>query len=263
MDKKKLTLYDVKQAKGKRQLSQVFVTSAEEAAAAEAAGVDMICTMGWQADVMRQAAPNTFMIGAVGGCEASDEDAIKAGQGAIHKGADAVYTGVSTHRVKAMAREKIAVVGHIGLVPYRASWYGGLRAIGKTAEEAMQVYRDAMAYQEAGAFGVEIEVVPHQIATEIAKRVDIALISMGAGTGCDVQYLFACDVLGTHDGHYPRHAKKYRNLKEDFDRVQQERIAAFKEYADEVHSGAYPAQEHIVESKPEVLEKFLKLLEKE
>jgi 3-methyl-2-oxobutanoate hydroxymethyltransferase len=259
----KLTLYDIKQLKGKRQLSQVFVTSVDEAAACEAAGVDMLCTMGGNVAEFRGAAPNVFMIGAVGGGEASDADAIKSGMGAMGAGADAVYTGVSTVRVKAMAQEMIPVVGHIGLVPYRSSWYGGLRAIGKTAEEAMQIYRDAMAYQEAGAIGVEIEVVPHQIATEIAKRVDICLISMGAGTGCDVQYLFGCDVLGTHDGHYPRHAKKYRNLKEDFDRIQKERIAGFKEYSDEVHSGAYPEPSQIVESKPEVLEEFVKMLENE
>jgi 3-methyl-2-oxobutanoate hydroxymethyltransferase len=257
----KLTIYDIKQAKGKRQLSQVHPRSAEEAAACEAAGVDILCVYSWQTAELRQAAPNTFIIAACGGGEASDSDAIKLAMTPMGAGADAVYTSISAHRHRAMAREKIPTIGHVGLVPHRASWYGGFRAIGKTAEEAMQVYRDTMAYQEAGAIGVEIEVVPHQVATEIAKRVDISLVSMGAGPGCDIQYLFACDILGLHDEHYPRHAKVYRKLKEEFDRIQKERISAFSEYADEVRNGAYPQAQHIVEAKPDVLEEFKALLE--
>jgi len=259
----KLTIYDIKQAKGKRQLSQVHPRSVEEAAAAEAAGVDILCVYHNQTAEIRAAAPNTFIVAACGGGEASDSDAIKIALAPMGAGADAVYTSISPARHTAMAGEKIPTIGHIGLVPHRASWYGGFRAVGKTVEEAMQIYRDAMAYQDAGAIGCEIEVVPHQIATEISKRVDISLISMGAGSGCDVQYLFACDILGLHDEHYPRHAKKYRDLKAEYDRIQQERIAAFKEYSDEVHSGAYPEPRHIVESKPEVLDEFLRMLESE
>ena len=259
----KLTIYDIKQAKGKRQLSQVHVRSAEEAAAAEAAGVDILCVYQHQTAERRQAAPNTFIVAACGGGEASDTDAIKIAMAPMGAGADAVYTSISPNRIKAMADERIPAISHVGFVPHRSSWYGGVRAVGKTPEEAMQIYRDTMAYQEAGAIGVEIEIVPHQIATEISKRVDISLISMGAGPGCDIQYLFACDVLGLHDEHYPRHAKKYRNLKVDYDRIQQERIAAFKEYSDEVHSGAFPEQQHIVESKPEVLDEFVKMLKSE
>ena len=44
MSRKKLTVYDYLQCKGKRQLSVMFVHNADEAAAAEEAGIDMICT---------------------------------------------------------------------------------------------------------------------------------------------------------------------------------------------------------------------------
>ena len=44
MTRKKLTVHDYLQCKGKRQLSVMFVHNAEEAAAAEKAGIDMICT---------------------------------------------------------------------------------------------------------------------------------------------------------------------------------------------------------------------------
>ena len=44
MSRKKLTVHDYLQCKGKRQLSVMFVHNAYEAAAAEEAGIDMICT---------------------------------------------------------------------------------------------------------------------------------------------------------------------------------------------------------------------------
>jgi 3-methyl-2-oxobutanoate hydroxymethyltransferase len=87
------------------------------------------------------------------------------------------------------------------------------------------------------------------------------MISMGAGAGCDAQYLFSEDVLGTHRGHYPRHAKRYRDLATEFDRIQNERISAFREYAADIQSGAYPAPQHMVGVDAEELRKFEAFLE--
>ena len=67
----------------------------------------------------------------------------------------------------------------------------------------MQIFNAVKAYESAGAFGAEIEVVPSEVATEISKRTTLFMVSMGAGTGCDAQYLFAEDVLGSNTGHYP------------------------------------------------------------
>jgi 3-methyl-2-oxobutanoate hydroxymethyltransferase len=86
---------------------------------------------------------------------------------------------------------------------------------------------------------------------------------MGAGGGCDAQYLFACDVLGETRGHVPRHSKIYRNFAAEYDRLQQERIAAFKEFATDVASSAYPEPQHLVEIAKEELERFLDALKSE
>ena len=83
------------------------------------------------------------------------------------------------------------------------------------------------------------------------------MLSMGAGTGCDAQYLFAEDVLGTNRGHMPRHSKVYRNFAAEFDRLQQERVAAFKEFVADVESLAYPEERHIVRMDPAELQKFM------
>jgi 3-methyl-2-oxobutanoate hydroxymethyltransferase len=164
--------------------------------------------------------------------------------------------------VEYLAREHIPVVGHVGLVPSRATWTGGFRAVGKTAEGALKLLEEVRAYESAGAFAVEIEVVPEEVATAISKRVGILLWSMGAGRGCDAQYLFANDMLGYTDGKIPRHSKIYRDFKAEAARLQAERVAAFREYVAEVESGAYPEERHLVQMDPEELAKLTKALDR-
>lgn len=261
----KLTVKDVLDLKGKRQLTELLVTTADEAAAAEAAGIDMLVTGGGgpNTKAIREAAPNAFLTLGIGyGTVASKEEAVRAGFDMLRMGADAVYAAVSMEWMRAMSQEGIPVVGHVGLVPSKNTWTGGFKAVGKTVDSALKVYQDTLAHDEAGAIGVEMEVVPHQIATEISKRVKLCVISMGSGSGCDAQYLFAMDVLKSHDGHIPRHAKIYRDFLVEYDRLQQERIAAFKEYKADVDSGAFPESGQIVEADQRVFEEFMEKIDK-
>ena len=99
--------------------------------------------------------------------------------------------------------------------------------------------------------------MPSAIATEIAKRTSFVLFSMGAGTGCDAQYLFAEDILGETRGHRPRHAKVYRDFRAEQERLQRERVAAFGEFRSDVESGAYPQPEHMVDVEPDVVSAFI------
>jgi 3-methyl-2-oxobutanoate hydroxymethyltransferase len=258
---KKLTIRDLFQAKLEhRQLTEIFTVDPLEAQACEEAGIDMIVTITAHLKALRAAAPNTFLIATdrINDPQiASPTAAVSAGFQALNDGADAVYTHLSCDCVRAMAKEKIPVVGHVGYVPYRSSWFGGPRAVGKTAPEAIQVFRDTLAYQEAGAIAVEMEIVPHRVAAEIARRVDILIFSMGSGAGGDVQYLFATDVLGTNTGHVPRHAKVYTNLHAELQRIQALRIDAFKALKAEVSRGAFPESRHLLEVADEEFESFL------
>ncbi len=172
--------------------------------------------------------------------------------------ADAVYCSAGIPTIKRLADDNIPVIGHVGLIPSRATWTGGFKAVGKTAETAMQVFEAVKQLEAAGAFGAEIEVVPVEVATAISQRTSLFLLSMGAGTGCDAQYLFAEDVLGQNRGHMPRHSKVYRNFAAEFDRLQAERVSAFKEFVSDVETGAYPEDTHIVRMNPEELEKFMR-----
>ena len=155
------------------------------------------------------------------------------------------------------------VCGHVGLIPPKRTWTGGFKAVGKTLDTALLVWRQTKALEEAGAFSAEIEVVPADVASAISKRTSMFMISMGAGAGCDAQYLFATDVLGTNRGHVPRHSKVYRNLAAEYDRLQQERIAAFSELAHDIKSGAYPERRHLVDIPKGELDQFLRALEAE
>jgi hypothetical protein len=173
-------------------------------------------------------------------------------------GGDAFYCAGSLETIGKLAAEGIPVVGHVGLIPARATWTGGFKAVGRTAREAMRVYEHVKALEAAGAVGAEIEVVPARVAAEISKHTSLILLSMGAGSGCDAQYLFAEDVLGYTRGHRPRHAKVYRDFRTELDRLQRERIAAFKEFRADVETGAYPEEKHLVPIADIEFETFVK-----
>ena len=135
-------------------------------------------------------------------------------------GADGVYCSGSLQDRARLADHAIPVCGHVGLIPSKATWTGGFKAVGKTLDSAKLVWDQCLALEEAGAFAVEIEVVPHSITQAIAERTNLFLISMGAGAAGHAQYLFTDDVLGQNQGHVPRHAKVYADFAAEYARLQ-------------------------------------------
>lgn len=243
------TIADLKAAKGQGQKTMLRYVTLLEAAAAQAAGIDIASV---PPDLVthqdyRKAAPTVFSMTGMTHLEyGSPDEYLRFAGRMLQAGADALYCSGSLQTVQHLTREYIPVVGHVGLVPARATWTGGFRAVGKTAAEAIALYHECRRYQEAGAFAVEIEVVPAEVATAISARLDLLLWSMGAGAGCDAQYLFACDILGETEGAIPRHARTYRNFAAEHARLQTERIAAFAEFRADVAAGAFPEPRHVV-----------------
>jgi 3-methyl-2-oxobutanoate hydroxymethyltransferase len=243
------TVADLLALKGKRQLSKLRVESLDEAEAASLAGIDMLSVPPEiiEQPRFRAVCPTPFAVaGLEPGLYVTEEDYLRAAFRFLKLGANAVYCGASLAIVRRLRDEGIPVVGHVGLIPSRRTWTGGFRAVGKSCEQALEVWRQTKALEEAGAFAAEIEVVPPDVAEAISRRTRLLMISMGAGGKCDAQYLFAMDVLGSHDGHYPRHSKVYRDFLGENRRLQQERVSAFREYAHDVESGAFPADKHLV-----------------
>lgn len=247
----KYSVYDLRQLKGKRCLTHVHVKSREEAAAAEAAGIDLLsCSFDSPASQARlpqlvEAAPKSFISGATPHGMATPEEAIRTGFKALEVGASSVYCSASPWMIEAMSREGIPVVGHVGMVPRHATWTN-VRAIGKTAAEARQLYDQLKRLENAGAYAAELELVPHQLASYLCKKTSLLLMSLGSGSGCDTQFLFSDDILGDYDERIPRHAKAYRNFLKEYQRLQAERIAAFSEYAADVTAGRFPQSTHLV-----------------
>lgn len=267
MPRKRPTVADIRANKGKYQYTMMRVENWEELAAAEEAGIDMVSVPPQMLveKQFRTVAPSLFAVPgmALYSAPAVTDDCLRWAFQMMEAGADAIYCAASFQTVERMAAESIPVIGHVGLIPHFCTWTGGFRAVGKTAESAMQVYERCKRYEEAGAFGVEIEVVPPEVTAEIASRTNLFLVSMGGGKGGDCQYLFACDVLGTNTGHMPRHAKQYANLAEEFERIQQMRVGAFKAWIADVQSGAWPDSPYLVQAPDNEMETFRTMFNKE
>jgi 3-methyl-2-oxobutanoate hydroxymethyltransferase len=263
--RKKYTVYDLQQLKGKRCLTHIHVKSPEEAAAAEEAGVDLMsCSFDSpeaQARLPRlvASAPNSFLSAATPHGLASPEEAIRVAFRALEIGASSVYCSASPFIIEAMARERIPVVGHLGMVPRHVTWTG-YRAIGRTVEEALQLYARMKELENAGAYAAELEVVPHNLASFLCRRTKMILMSLGSGSGCDTQFLFSDDILGDYDERPPRHAKVYRNFAAEHRRLQQERLAAFREYIADVKEGQFPESGNLVEMEDAKLDELMKSL---
>lgn len=244
-----LTVKELLEAKGKRKLAYVQVASEQEAIAAAQAGMDMIGTafIPERAHFAKSVPNAHFQFGLPWGKHASATEALRDAMAAMQAGAQSVYCAMSPAIVEVLAREGVPVICHVGLVPPKATWTGGYRAVGKTLEQARTVWKQVKAFEAAGAFAVEMEVVAANLAAEITKRTSMLTISLGSGRGCDAQYLFSADLLGENRGHIPRHAKTYRNFAAEHDRLQEERIAAYAEYIADVTIGAFPGAQHAVE----------------
>ena len=261
------TVKDLRDQKGKRVLVETLPFSTEEAAAAEQAGID---TMKVRFDpsnpdpaiAIRRAAPNTFMAFSVPLlAAASENEAVRVAYDAMALGADAIMCQWSPRFISAATEAGVPIQGHAGLVPRKSTWTGGLRAVGKTLDEALWVYREIKALEEAGAYAVEVEVIPEGLLAEISRRTTLLTSSIGGGSGGDIQFLFAEDILGNNPPPYPRHAKQYRNLYQLKEKMQAERVAGFRAFIDDVQKGGFPGPEQLVSAPEGLIDGFLETLE--
>ncbi|TNC46714.1 3-methyl-2-oxobutanoate hydroxymethyltransferase [Rubellimicrobium rubrum] len=249
-----------------RKISMLYVTTPDEAAAANAAGINMLSIEGrFFSPAMREAAGSCFVqVGLpYGGCGtfegrplATAEDYLRAAFHFATIGGDCFYCAASLDIQKVLCDNHIPIVAHVGLIPSYITWTG-FRAVGKTASEARAVWEHVQRLEAIGAFGAELEVVPDRLGAWISRNTSMIMLGMGAGPGADAQYLFAEDVLGYTRGHKPRHAKTYRDFHAEFARLQAERVAAFGEFKADVASGAYPEAKHVVPMADAEFDNFL------
>ena len=251
-----VTVADLRAHKGTRIWTQVTANTAEEAHAAGEAGFDMIICNAANADKVRHGNDTLFLTAAIGLPDfATNDDILREAFRVLALGADAIMTARSMSVVEMLAREEIPVMGHLGLVPRKSTWVGGLRAIGRTADEAFALYQRFKRLEDAGAVLVEAEVIPGPVMAEITANTGLITVSLGSGPGADVTYLFMEDICGDSE-RPPRHARAYANLRALRQQIRDERVAALKAFRDDAMAGAFPAAAETVDVNPGELEQF-------
>lgn len=134
--------------------------------------------------------------------------------------------------ISALVSAGIPVMAHVGLRPQSVHALGGYRV----QRDAERLHRDAVAAEKAGAFGLLMECVPHELARDITQELRIPTIGIGAGCDCDGQVLVTQDMLGLTVGRIPKFVRQVTDLGEQM-------AAAVKKYNTSVREGTFPSRD--------------------
>lgn len=249
----KLSATDFVQMKGSRPITMLTAYTCPVARELEAAGIPIILVgdtvgmvemgfdstrqvtvehMVYHIGAVRRGAPNTHIIGDLPfESDKTPELALANAKRLLAAGADSIkLEGPKTDIISYLVEEGIAVVGHTGLLPQTANNFA---KVGRNAEEALRIQKEAAAIQEAGAFMLVIEHVPHDLATSITRTLTIPTIGIGAGPDCDGQVLVINDALGLGD-YWPPFSKQYAHIGREIQKVAQR-------FSREVESREFPS----------------------
>jgi 3-methyl-2-oxobutanoate hydroxymethyltransferase len=132
----------------------------------------------------------------------------------------------------------VPVMGHIGLTPQSVNTMGGFKVQGRGEDGQRRLMEDARAISQAGAFAIVLEGIVEPVARAIAadRSLAAATIGIGASSECDGQILVLEDMLGLSD-RVPKFVKRFGSLRGQIE-------AAVRDYAEEVRSGRFPAEEN-------------------
>ena len=235
---------------------QVTAETADEAAAAEKAGMEMVVCRAVNVPRVRDGSKKVFVTAALGFADAVTADEIlRTAFGAITAGADAVITGRGYDTVRMLANEQIPVMGHLGFVPRKSTWVGGVRAVGKTSAEALELWDRFRQLEDAGAVAVECEVIAAPVMAAINRHTGLV-----TGPDADVIFLFTSDICG-EAARQPRHARAWGDLARLHQAVRDERVRAFSGFRSSVDTRDFPNESETAKIAPDELEAFLKALD--
>jgi len=145
--------------------------------------------------------------------------------------------GAKLDVIELLVHQGIPVCGHLGLLPQRVNCLGGYKVQGRDQTVAQQILEDAIAIERAGAGLLILECIPALLATEITENLNIPVIGIGAGVGCDGQVLVLYDMLNISFGNRPRFSKNFMAEAGSIEN-------AIRCYHQAVKSGNFPAAEH-------------------
>ncbi len=280
-EREKVTVRRVAQMKGRKRIVMVTAYDYPTARVVDQAGVDIILvgdslsmtvlgnpstlqvdmeTMLRHTEAVARASPRALLVADMPfmSYEMGGAEAVKNAGQFLRAGADAVkieggedYADI----IRSFVRAGIPVMGHIGLTPQKHKLLGGYRLMGRTASEALQIIKDAIALEDAGVFSIVIEHTASEVAAEVTKRVSVPTICIGSGPHCDGQVLVLHDILGLSESP-PPFAKKYVDLASEMRAA----IAKFKE---EVEGGLFPEEGRYWRMKEGEYEKVVEALKRQ
>jgi 3-methyl-2-oxobutanoate hydroxymethyltransferase len=265
-DKKKASVASFMRMKAENR-RVVMVTSYDypTAAIADAVGVDSILVgdsygmvvLGYESTIpvtieellpvcraVRRGAAHPLLIGDLPfmSFQVSPEEAIRtAGRFVKEGGMEAVkIEGGSevSKTVESICRTGIPVLGHIGVTPQTATLHGGYRIQGRNVDSGDKLVEDAKSLEEAGVFGIVLEMVTEEVAKVITETVSIPTIGIGSGRFCDGQVLVLHDLIGLYPSFTPKFAKRYVDVA---GMIKQ----ALQNFTVEVRNGLFPEEQHV------------------
>jgi 3-methyl-2-oxobutanoate hydroxymethyltransferase len=136
--------------------------------------------------------------------------------------------------VNKLIKNKIPVMGHIGLTPQTAHLLGGYKIQGKDEQSAQNLKQQAKILENSGVFSLVLECVPANLAGNITGQIKVPTIGCGAGPKCDGQVLVLYDLLGLYKKKQPRFVRVYRD-------GAGETQDAVKRFIADIKSGNFPS----------------------
>jgi 3-methyl-2-oxobutanoate hydroxymethyltransferase len=262
-DTSPVTVPSLVAAKGRERISMLSLYDAPSAAAADAAGIDVLLvgdsvemavygeestlsatmdSMVRHARAVSRAAKRALVVGDMPflSYQAETAEAVRNAGRFLSEGGCAAVKVEGGRRVlpaiEAILAADIPVMGHVGLTPQSYRKLGGYKVQGREPDSAHEILEDASALASAGCFSIVLECVPDTLAAEITRAIPIPTIGIGAGAACDGQVLVFHDILGLTRDLRPKFVRRYADLS----RLIEEAARAFRA---DVKSGAFPAKE--------------------
>jgi 3-methyl-2-oxobutanoate hydroxymethyltransferase len=210
---------------------------------------------------VRRGAPTAFLVGDMPymSYQPSVETAIRsAGRFMAEAGCDAIKLegGIEmVDRVRGIVAAGIPTLGHLGLTPQSVSALGGFRVQGKGAIQAKRIVESAKALEEAGAFGILLEMVPDRLCKLITERAENCIImSLGSGPYAHGQLLIYHDMFGLYPKFKPRMAKVFAEAGKLIQ-------AGLSQYVQEVKDKQFPQPENWFGMPDDEYDELLELLD--
>ncbi len=198
----------------------------------------------YHARLVRRGAPDRFIIADLpfGSFQASIENGVNSAFRMMKEAeSDAVkMEGADPDTleiIRKLTESGVPVMGHLGFTPQSVLQKGGFRVQGRSPDQGESLVNQAQLLEEAGCFGLVLELVVGTVARDITESIAIPTIGIGAGPDTTGQVLVMHDLLGLDSNFHPRFVKRFADLSGAIQ-------SALNAFHQEVQAGTFPDDSH-------------------